>query len=102
MTLTFSPTGSWSAASKAADRHVEGLINRSCCFAAVHGSGRGGQSGHSPTIAVVILRLLTRRDSSIVAKAITACGFRTVRVGKRNSARNAVGMPDDLAMSAAG
>src|SRR2546426_7231362 len=31
------------------------------------------------------------REASIVANATTARGFRTVRVGKRNSARNAAG-----------
>jgi hypothetical protein len=31
------------------------------------------------------------RDASIVAKGTSACGFRTVRVGKRNCARNAAG-----------
>src|SRR5258708_22167328 len=29
-------------------------------------------------------------EGSIVAKAATACGFRTVRVGKRSSAQNAL------------
>src|SRR5262249_11006944 len=30
------------------------------------------------------------RDGSIVAETTTACGFRTIRIGKRNNARNAL------------
>src|SRR5262249_40577599 len=33
----------------------------------------------------------TIRQASIVTNITTSCGFRTVRVGKRNSARNAAG-----------
>src|SRR6266566_3633111 len=40
--------------------------------------------------SIFLARLFVVREASIVAKATTACGFRTVRVGKRSSARNAL------------
>ena len=50
-----------------------------------------GVSGHLPAIACGQSRGFSPvREGSIVAKATTACGFRTVRVGKRGSAQNAL------------
>src|SRR5262249_42630995 len=60
------------------------------CSASGEERGRSAACYKSDCTNSLLARLPLDEDALIVPKAATAGGFRTVRVGKRNSARNAL------------